>query len=52
MMDDDHHHHHHHYYYYYYEKETHMLMDIAISEERNVIWKRSVKTLKHKDLTI
>ena len=34
------------------EKETCMLIDVAISGDRNVIKKETKKILKHKDLTI
>jgi len=34
------------------EEETHMLIDVAISEDRNVINKETEKILIYKDLTI
>ena len=34
------------------EKETRMLIDVAILEDRNVIKKEAEKFLKYKDLTI
>jgi len=34
------------------EKRTCMLIDVAISRDRNVIKKEAEKILKHKDLTI
>jgi len=34
------------------EKETYMLIDVAISGDRNVIKKEAEKILKYKDLTI
>jgi hypothetical protein len=34
------------------KKEQHMLLDVAIAGDRNVIQKEAEKILKYKDLTI